>query len=278
MQIDWFTFIAELINFLVLMLLLKRFLYGPIIKAMDRRERKITASLLEATEKTQEAQREADLYRQQQQELKDQREAMSTQAKAEVEVFRLDLIKSAHAEVDATQAKWYTAIKQEKDSFMQSLHQQIGQQIGTTLRRALADLANADLEHCIIEVFIDRIQKLDADQREVLCRSLTHSGEVVVYSAFDIPETARQRIDKVVGQIANDIDLRFETASEPICGIELKADSYKLSWSLESYLATLEESLSTVLDEEVGEKGGLGAPSGDKGQRGAGGQGRKSLI
>ena len=64
MQIDWFTFIAELINFLVLMVLLKRFLYGPIIKAMDRRERKITASLLEATQKTQEAQREADLYRQ----------------------------------------------------------------------------------------------------------------------------------------------------------------------------------------------------------------------
>ncbi len=253
MQIDWFTFIAELINFLVLMMLLKRFLYGPIIKAMDRREQKIAASLLEATEKTQAAQKEADLYRQKQQELKDQREAMSTQAKAEVEKMRLDLMKAARAEVDATQAKWYTDLKQEKDSFVRSLHQEVGQQILTTLRRVLVDLANADLEHSIIEVFIDRIQKLDADQRELFCRSFTQSSEVVVYSAFDIPEAARQRIDKAVGQIVNDINLRFETASEPICGIELKVDSYKLSWSLESYLATLEESLG------AGEQGSRGA-------------------
>ncbi len=146
MQIDWFTFIAEIINFLVLMALLKRFLYGPIIKAMEQRERKISDRLQQAAEKTQEAQQEADLYRQKQQELKEQRSTMFSQAKAEVEQARLDLIKSARAEVDATQAKWYTAIRQEKDSFVRSLRQQVGQQIYATLRRALVDLANADLE------------------------------------------------------------------------------------------------------------------------------------
>ena len=36
---DWFTVIAQIINFLILVALLKRFLYGPIIRAMERRER-----------------------------------------------------------------------------------------------------------------------------------------------------------------------------------------------------------------------------------------------
>jgi F-type H+-transporting ATPase subunit b len=251
-QIDWFTFFAEIINFLVLMVLLKRFLYGPIFKVMEQRERKIAANLQEAAEKTQQAQQEADLYRQKQQELEEQREAMFSQMKAEVAQVREDLIKNARAEVDATQARWNQALQQEKDLFVQQMRLQISQQICATARSALMDLANTDLEEHIIQVFMNRLQTLDAEQREMLCRSVT-SNEVVVSSAFDIPNAMRTRIEKVVWeQIAHDTNVQFETLSEIICGIELRTDSYKLSWSVESYLATLEESLSRVIEEELG--------------------------
>ena len=43
MLIDWFTVAAQAINFLILVLLLRRFLYGPIVKAMDDREAAINA-------------------------------------------------------------------------------------------------------------------------------------------------------------------------------------------------------------------------------------------
>ena len=35
MLIDWFTVAAQVVNFLVLMWLLKRFLYKPIVYAID---------------------------------------------------------------------------------------------------------------------------------------------------------------------------------------------------------------------------------------------------
>ena len=252
MQIDWFTFFAEIVNFLVLMFLLKRFLYNPVIKAMDQRERKIIGRLQEAEQKTQQAQQEADLYHHKQQELQQQKEDILAQAEAEFEKVRLDLMKKARVEVDATQAKWYSAIEQEKDSFMRELQQQMSLQICSVMRSLLVDLANTDLEQHIIEVFINRIQKLDTNQQEILRNSVAHSGKTFVYSAFEIPQAARQRIDKVVReQIANDLNIHFEIASELICGIELNADSYRISWSIDSYLATLEESLSTVFQKEV---------------------------
>ena len=41
MHIDWFVFFAQIVNFLLLVFLLKKFLYGRIVKAMDERERKV---------------------------------------------------------------------------------------------------------------------------------------------------------------------------------------------------------------------------------------------
>ena len=45
MQIDWLTVSAQLINFLVLVWLLKRFLYRPVMDAMQRREQHIAARI-----------------------------------------------------------------------------------------------------------------------------------------------------------------------------------------------------------------------------------------
>ena len=46
MQIDWFTVAAQTINFLVLMWLLKRFLYKPILNAIAAREKNIADQLV----------------------------------------------------------------------------------------------------------------------------------------------------------------------------------------------------------------------------------------
>ena len=60
MPIDWFTVVAQAINFLILVWLLKRFLYKPILHAIDEREKGIAAQLAEAEAKKAEAQKERD--------------------------------------------------------------------------------------------------------------------------------------------------------------------------------------------------------------------------
>ena len=55
MPIDWFTVVAQAINFLILVWLLKRFLYKPILHAIDEREKGIAAQLAQAEAKKAEA-------------------------------------------------------------------------------------------------------------------------------------------------------------------------------------------------------------------------------
>ena len=44
MLIDWFTVGAQLLNFLILVCLMKRFLYQPVLDAIAAREQKIAAA------------------------------------------------------------------------------------------------------------------------------------------------------------------------------------------------------------------------------------------
>ena len=63
MQINWFTVIAQIVNFLILVWLLKRFLYKPILKAIDERERKIESQLKDADDRESNAKMEQDEFK-----------------------------------------------------------------------------------------------------------------------------------------------------------------------------------------------------------------------
>jgi F-type H+-transporting ATPase subunit b len=62
MLIDWFTVGAQVLNFLILVWLLKRFLYKPILHAIDEREKRIAKELADADAKKAEAEKERDEF------------------------------------------------------------------------------------------------------------------------------------------------------------------------------------------------------------------------
>ena len=88
MLIDWFTVIAQVVNFLILVWLLKRFLYKPILNAIDVREKKVADELANADAKEAEAQKEKDEFRHKNEELDQQRAALLNKAKDEATAER----------------------------------------------------------------------------------------------------------------------------------------------------------------------------------------------
>lgn len=256
MLIDWFTVTAQIINFLVLVALLKRFLYSRIITVMDQREERIASRLGEAEKMKKEAEREAETYRRTNRELDEKREEMLFQVKEEVELKRKDLMKRAHGEVDQIQARWHEAIQREKDAFLQDLRQRTGKQVYTIARRALTDLANAHLEQRMVETFVERIAKLDEKKKKAILASMQRGDHgVVINSAFEIPTDAQEKITKVVrDHIGDGIDIRYQISPDMILGIELKTHGHKIAWSIDDYLDSLEESVSQALSGEMEDK------------------------
>src|ERR1700712_3358626 len=101
MKINWFTVIAQVINFLILVWLLKRFLYKPVLNAIDEREKNIVARLEEAKAQKAEAQKEHDEFTNKNQVFEQQRKELTDKAIADAKVQKDKMMKDARKEVEA---------------------------------------------------------------------------------------------------------------------------------------------------------------------------------
>jgi len=250
--INWFTVTAQIINFLVLVALLKHFLYGPIIKAMDEREARIASQLAEADKTRKEAEREAESYKGMIQELEDKHQELLAKTEKETEAHRQELRRQLRQEIEELRKRWYKLIQREKQAFFQDLHRRVSKQVIDIARQAFKDMSNLDLEQHLIGVFVQRFGEMNEAERRRIADSVKDERMIVITSAFEIPEEERQRIIQVIRQqIVDDIGVRYDISPDLIAGIELKADGYKVGWSLENYLETLEENLSGIFEEET---------------------------
>jgi len=257
--LHWPTIIAQVVNFLILVYLLRRFLYGRIVKAMDERQQKIAARLHDAQQKNDEAEQEAQSYQQKTQELDAQREEMLAQAKQEADAHRKELLDKARQEVDASQAKWQQAIARDKAAFLQDLRAQVARQTFAVARRALSDLADADLEERVVDIFVRKLGEMDDAERKAIAEHSEEADDedrrIAVRSAFGLPEEGRERIEKAIRKhIGKDVEVVFETSPDLVCGIELRAQGRKIAWTAADYLASLEEKLSAELEQAAAQR------------------------
>src|SRR5664279_6224779 len=114
MLIDWFTVGAQVINFLILIWLMKRYLYQPILHAIDARETRIAAELSDADAKRAEAQKERDEFEQKNEAFDKQRAELLSKASDEASAKGRQLMDAARQAADALSAKRQNALKREQ--------------------------------------------------------------------------------------------------------------------------------------------------------------------
>jgi len=84
-NIDLFTLVAQIVNFLILLVALKLLLYGRIVRVMDEREERIAARLNEAEQREQQAEGEKASYQEKRREVEQEREAILAEARDEAD-------------------------------------------------------------------------------------------------------------------------------------------------------------------------------------------------
>src|ERR1700722_17887094 len=114
MLIDWFTVGAQLLNFLILVWLLKRFLYKPILDAVDAREKRIAAELADAAAKQAAAGKERDDFQDKSRALDLQRSAMLAQAADDAKTERERLLAQARKEADGLRTQQQVALRDDQ--------------------------------------------------------------------------------------------------------------------------------------------------------------------
>lgn len=266
MQFDWLTITAQIVNFLVLVWLLQHFLYGPITRAMERREARIADRLSEAESKRQEALSEGDKFRQQQQELEREKSDLLEEARQEAADERRSLEQRAKEEVETQKRAWLDHLAAERAAFLAALRERSTETFFRLARRALEDLASADLETAMAEGFIRRLADLDDATKEKVRQGAEDAGNrLTIESRFGLDANAKGRLTRAVHeQLGEDIEVEHTTDPDLDCGIALQANSQRVSWSLAHYLEDFEQAVVAEFDKididgsgrrQIGEQG-----------------------
>ncbi|MEB2787093.1 F0F1 ATP synthase subunit delta [Algoriphagus persicinus] len=253
MEINWFTVIAQILNFFLLVWLLKRFFYKPILKAIHERESKITAQLKDAEAKMDEAKKKQDEFVDKNQTFDQQKKELMDKAIAETKAERDKLMQQVRIDAGAMQAKLEKANNDTQADQHRALLQRAQQEVFAVSKKTLSDLASVSLEENAVRVFLKRLTDLNENEKMKFIEAFREAKPIQIQSAFDLPETQQKNIKDAVNKMMNaDVQTHFSTSPELISGIELSANGYKIAWSISGYLHSIEhEILKSITQKQV---------------------------
>ena len=252
MLIDWFTVAAQALNFIILVWLLKHFLYKTILNAIDSREKRIAAELADANAKKAEAQKDRDEFQEKNKVFDEQRAALLGKATDEANAERGRIVGAAHKEADALRDNQEKALRNDLASLGSEITRKASEEVFGIARKALTDLATVSLEERMGEVFTRRLRQMDGKAKETLAGAIRASSDpVVVRSAFAMPADQRAAIQNALNEtFSAEVRVRFETATGTLCGVELSANGQKVGWSIAEYLGSLDRKVGALIDAQ----------------------------
>jgi len=212
MQLDLTSFILELINFAVLVWILHRFLYRPVLAAIDRRRSAVEHTLAEAKaarEQAAAARSEVETrLAEWERERAQARSALAAELAAQREKGLAEAARAAEQERErlaALQAK--QALEQQRADENRAL-----EQAGAFAGRLLERLAGPELDARLVELFASDLAGLETERRAALAEAARAAGgRVAVQSARPLDDAARARIERALSEVLG-VDCHAEFA------------------------------------------------------------------
>jgi F-type H+-transporting ATPase subunit b len=248
MLIDWFTVAAQAINFLILVWLLKRYLYKPVLAAIDEREKRIAKLLQDAEMKKAEALKEQADFAHKNEEFENQRSALLMDATNAAKTERDKLFQAARKDSDDLRVKLEKAVEAGMDNLNQKLGTLAQDQVFSVTRKTLADLADVSLEERMTDLFLRKVHDMPDQDRNAFKSSEGASKPALIRSAFELGPAQRTALEQGVRPLLPDgTNIEFETKPDLISGIELTSNGQKIAWTISGYLASLNEAVEKLL-------------------------------
>jgi F-type H+-transporting ATPase subunit b len=252
MLIDWFTVGAQVVNFVILVWLMKHFLYKPILNAIDAREKRIASELADANAKRTEAEKERADFESKNKAFDDQRSALLSKATGDAKAEGAQLLEKARKDADSFRDTQAAALQNDHARMGGQITRMATEEVFGIARKALADLATVSLEERIGEVFTRRLHEMSGKDKDLLAAALKASSEpAVVRSAFAMPTDQQAAIQNALNETFSAVvRVRFETTKDAICGIELSANGQKVGWSIATYISALDQKIGALLEAQ----------------------------
>ncbi len=250
-QFDLFTFIATIINFIILVVLLRIFLYDRVLEAVRKRQEEMNRKWEEAEEEKRNAGEEKKRYARQTEELREKEQEILAEKQQEAESRRKDMLQNAKRELEQKKEQWQRSLERKEKSLKNVLRENITTEVMKLTKRIIGDLADTDLKKKIAELFVRKLQEIEEDEKEIIRQELRKDEEIMVSSSFALSQEQKKNICTSLG-LQEGAHIDFIKKEESVLGLELRSGDKVYAWHIDDYLGRVEQKILQAARKGMG--------------------------
>jgi F-type H+-transporting ATPase subunit b len=243
MELNWSTFLLEMLNFAVLVWLLAHFLYKPLQSVIARRQQAVADRLAEAAEREQRAEAQQAQLDNRLQAWEQERQQAREQLQQELAVERSRKEQALQQQLEQARQRDEVLQQRHRQTQRNQLERQALQQGARFAGRILSRCADAGLEARLIELLIDTLPELPEEQllemRQQVAEQDLRPG---ISTAFALQPRQHESLETALQTLLqHPVSCRFDRNPDLIAGIRITLGPWVIQASLQDELASLAE-------------------------------------
>jgi alternate F1F0 ATPase F0 subunit B len=250
MNINWFEIIVQIINFFILLFILQKLFYKPVIKAMEDRQQGIRDIRNEADKKKKEADTLIQKYESSIKTFEENKAEEMNKARKEADEKKESIIETYKKEAEAKRESYLNEVNEEKEFFLHELRSTLGKSSIIIASKILKTISEEELTEKIFDVFINKIKSLEKEKLE---EEIKLDGEkIILISSAPLSDDQKNRFSEAISEkLDYSIEIGYEVDENLIMGFELNLESLTVHTNIENYLREAEDNIKKILDKKT---------------------------
>jgi F-type H+-transporting ATPase subunit b len=242
-ELSWSTFVLEIINFLALVWILKRFLYKPVLDIIARRRSAIEKTQADAATLMAAAEQLQDQYGGRLTEWERERQEARATLARELDDERARRLADLHITLEQERAKADVVNARRQADALSNIEQTAMQQGARFAARLLQEASGPELEARLVELVISDLAGLSAERLANMRNNFAAEPEsILVHSAFPLADEQRQRLQQALAVVAAaGTPVHFAEDRELMAGVQIAVGAWVLAANLRDELAGFAE-------------------------------------
>jgi F-type H+-transporting ATPase subunit b len=247
MKIDWWTLALQTINVIVLLWVLQRFLFKPVLAVIAQRQQATQQTMHDATAAKQRADQERAALEAERLQLTNGREQTLAAAQAEAQKARDAMMAQANEDIRQRMDAARAALQRERNEASAALQVKASALAADIARRLLERVPGQSWNRWFIEGTCDQLARLAPAELALLREDKQEAAvKVISADALDDGDQAFVR-SSLKAMLAREVPITFATDATLIAGVELRFRHMIIS---NHWAADLKQILNQVMHQE----------------------------
>lgn len=242
MELNWTTFALEIINFLALLWILKRFLYRPVMQTLAERRAGIERSLAEARETETQAKAMQQQYESRLADWEQEKAAARRNFETGLDAERARQMEALKKDLATERERNAAQDAHRLDTQRRELAARASTEARQFASKVLARLAGPELEGQLVQLFVEELAALPEESLSAVRAGQNGHGQGVLTSAFALTAAQRQQLSSAIeARLGKTVTLDFVVDPNLLAGARLALGAWQLDFSLAGELGVFAE-------------------------------------